>query len=251
MQDKQVLYRGLLHTLIFILGFTFIFVALGAGAGSISMFLTKHRRLISLVGGGIIIIFAVQTMGFLNIPILNLERKAILSSRPRGILGAFIIGITFAAAWTPCIGPILSCILILAATKNTAIKGMLLLVSYSVGLGIPFLFAVAAYGFFLSFSSFMKKHYRTIKLLSGGLLLAIGLALMLGQFSKISQFLTFIPDISLIEADKLSVFVAFAAGFVSFVSPCVLPLIPSYLTFITGVSVTDFSGKEGAIEASI
>jgi len=244
MQDKQVLYRGLLHTLIFILGFTFIFVALGAGAGSISMFLTKHRRLISLVGGGIIIIFAVQTMGFLNIPILNLERKAILSSRPRGILGAFIIGITFAAAWTPCIGPILSCILILAATKNTAIKGMLLLVSYSVGLGIPFLFAVAAYGFFLSFSSFMKKHYRTIKLLSGGLLLAIGLALMLGQFSKISQFLTFIPDISLIEADKLSVFVAFAAGFVSFVSPCVLPLIPSYLTFITGVSVTDFSGEK-------
>jgi cytochrome c-type biogenesis protein len=244
MQDEQVLYRGLLHTLIFILGFTFIFVALGAGAGSISMFLTKHRRLISLVGGGIIIIFAVQTMGFLNIPILNLERKAILNSRPRGILGAFIIGITFAAAWTPCIGPILSCILILAATKNTAIKGMLLLVSYSVGLGIPFLFAVAAYGFFLSFSSFMKKHYRTIKLLSGGLLLAIGLALMLGQFSKISQFLTFIPDISLIEADKLSVFVAFAAGFVSFVSPCVLPLIPSYLTFITGVSVTDFSGEK-------
>jgi cytochrome c-type biogenesis protein len=244
MQDRQVLYRGLLHTIIFIFGFTIIFVSLGAGAGSISMFLSRHRRLISLVGGGIIIVFAVQIMGIFNIPFLNFERKAVLNSRPRGILGAFIIGITFAAAWTPCIGPILSCILILAATKDTAIKGMLLLVSYSVGLGIPFLFAVAAYGFFLSFSSFIKKHFKTIKLLSGGLLLVIGFVLVFGQFAKISQFITFIPDISLIKADNLSVLVAFAAGLVSFVSPCVLPLIPSYLTFITGISLTDFSEEK-------
>jgi cytochrome c-type biogenesis protein len=244
MENKQFFFRSIFHTLIFVLGFTAIFVALGAGAGSISMFFIRYRRLISLVGGGIIMIFAVQIMGVFQIRFLNFEKKATLSGRPRGILGAFIIRITFAAAWTPCIGPILSSILILAATKNTAIKGMLLLVAYSVGLGIPFLFAVAAYGYFLSFSSFIKKHFKTIKLLSGGLLLAIGLVLMLGQFAKVSQFLTFIPDVSLIEADNLSVVIAVAAGFVSFVSPCVLPLIPSYLTFITGVSLTDFEEQE-------
>jgi cytochrome c-type biogenesis protein len=245
MQDKSIFYKSIINTLFFIFGFTVVFVLLGAGAGSFSMFFNRYKNLVSLIGGIIIIIFSIQIMGLLNIPFLNFEKKKFIRNKPRGIFGAFIIGITFAAAWTPCIGPILSSILILAATEESALKGVALLTAYSFGLGIPFIFAVAAYGYFLSFSAFMKKNIKTIKLLSGLLLLGLGLLLVMGQFTRMSQFLSIVPDISLIEAENLSFFIAVVAGFVSFVSPCVLPLIPSYLTFITGVSITEIARAEG------
>jgi len=239
MDKTHILSKTLINTLFFILGFTTIFVLLGAGASSFSFMLNQYKNLISVIGGIIIIIFSIQIMGLFNIPFLNFEKRTLLRSRPRGIVGAFIIGITFAAAWTPCIGPILSSILILAATKDTALRGIILLTAYSFGLGIQFLFAVAAYGYFISLSDFMKKHFKTIKLLSGLLLLGIGIILILGQFSRLTQFLAVIPGVSLIEGDNLSILIAVMAGFVSFISPCVLPLIPTYLTYITGVSVTE------------
>ncbi len=237
--SRGLIYRTVINTLFFILGFTIIFVSLGAGAGSFSRFLLQHKRLISTIGGAVIILFALQVMEVLKIPFLNYEKKAHIQKKPRGIFGAFIIGVTFAAAWTPCIGPILSSILILAATEETAIKGAYLLVAYSLGLGIPFLFSVVAFGSFLSFSGFVKRHFKTVELISGILLLGIGVVLILGQFEKLSQAISFIPDLSLRVSHSLSVFVAFFAGFISFISPCVLPLIPSYLTFITGVSVLE------------
>jgi len=116
---------------------------------------------------------------------------------------------------------------------------VLLLAAYSVGLGVPFLFAVVAFSSFLSFSSFLKKNFKTIKLVSGILLLAIGLMLIIGQFQLLSRYLSFIPDYSLVESNGVSILIALFAGFISFISPCVLPLIPSYLTFITGVSVLE------------
>jgi len=239
--DKTLLNKSIINTLFFILGFTVIFVLLGAGAGSISGFINRYSRLITSIGGGIIIILSIQVMGLFTVPFLNYEKKASVRKRPKGVFGAFIIGITFAAAWTPCIGPILSSILILAATRDTAMRGIFLLAAYSVGLGVPFLFAVIAFGYFLSFSSFLKKHFRVIKLVSGLLLFAVGLALLIGQFQRFSQYLAFIPDITLIKSNRVSLFIALFAGFISFISPCVLPLIPSYLTFITGVSVLETS----------
>jgi cytochrome c-type biogenesis protein len=237
--DKSILQKSVINTLFFILGFTIIFVILGAGASSLSNFLTRRMRLITIIGGGVIIIMALQVMELFTIPFLNYQRSAAFRKKPKGVIGAFLIGITFAAAWTPCIGPILSSILILAATKDTAIKGVLLLASYSVGLGVPFLFAVVAFSSFLSFSSFLKRNFKTIKIVSGILLLAVGLMLVIGQFQLLSRYLSFIPDYSLIESNRVSILVALFAGFISFISPCVLPLIPSYLTFITGVSVME------------
>lgn len=227
----------MVNTLFFILGFTIIFVLLGAGAGSLSRFIQRHLRVITIAGGGIIVALALQVMGVLSIPFLNYERKARIGKKPRGIAGAFIVGVTFAAAWTPCIGPILSSILILAST-GSSLRGMVLLSSYSLGLGLPFLFAVIAFGSFLSFSDFMKRRFRVVKLVSGMLLLAVGLALILGQFQQLSRYLSFVPDIT-IESARVTVLVALLAGFISFVSPCVLPLIPSYLAFITGASVME------------
>jgi len=244
-KNASIVSKGIINTLFFILGFTLIFVLLGAGAGSLSGVISRYSRLITTVGGAVIIVLSVQVMGLFTIPFLNYERKAHVKKKPHGVFGAFIIGVTFAAAWTPCIGPILSSILILAATGKTAFKGIGLLAVYSIGLGVPFLFSVIAFGYFLNFSLFLKKHFKLIKLVSGFLLLGIGLALIIGQFQKFSQYLAFVPDITLIEAGNLSFFVALLAGFISFISPCVLPLIPSYLTFITGISVLEMNSAHG------
>ena len=239
-QEQSIVRKSVVNTLFFILGFTVIFVMLGAGASTLSTFLARYMRLITIVGGAVIIILSLQVMGLFVIPFLNYERRARFRNKRGGVIGAFLIGITFAAAWTPCIGPILSSILILAATKDTALKGILLLATYSIGLGVPFLFAVIAFSSFLSFSDFLKRNFRTIKVVSGVLLLAIGIMLILGQFQMLSRYLSFIPDYSLIQSNRVSLLIALLAGFISFISPCVLPLIPSYLTFITGVSVLDF-----------
>ncbi|RKX94061.1 MAG: cytochrome c biogenesis protein CcdA, partial [Spirochaetes bacterium] len=188
-KERSIVARAVINTLFFILGFSIIFVALGAGAGSISGFLLRHKKIISIIGGAIIIIFAFQVMDILKIPFLNYEKKAYVKQKPRGIFGALIIGITFAAAWTPCIGPILSSILILAATEETVIKGIYLLIAYSLGLGLPFLFSVIAFGSFLSFSKFIKRHFKTVEIISGILLIGIGIVLILGQFEKLSQMI--------------------------------------------------------------
>jgi cytochrome c-type biogenesis protein len=239
MDEKKLALKVVVNTIFFILGFTIIFVLLGLGAGTVARFLYRYKNLITLIGGVLIIVFSIHVMGVLNITFLNYQKKTSLRRRPKGVLGAFIIGITFAAAWTPCIGPILSSILIFAATKENAFKGGVLLVSYSLGLGIPFLFSAVAFSYFLSFSRFIRTHFRTIKILSGALLLALGLLLVFGQFHRFSGVFGFVPDITAVKADNLSILISFAAGFISFISPCVLPLIPSYLTFITGVSVLE------------
>ena len=239
MSSENIPVKVVVNTLFFILGFTIVFVLLGAGAGTASSFLNRHKSLISLIGGIVIIILAVQVLGILNIRWLNYERKATLRRRPRGVIGALVIGITFAAAWTPCIGPILSSILILAATKDTAVKGGFLLIAYSLGLGVPFLFSAFAFSYFIAFSRWIKKHFKTVRYLSSALLMALGLLLVLGQFYRFSGVFGFIPDVTSIGSENVSMLIAFAAGIVSFISPCVLPLIPSYLTFITGVSVME------------
>jgi cytochrome c-type biogenesis protein len=239
MRNERFPVRAIVNTLFFIVGFTIIFVLLGAGAGAASRFLNRYKNIITLVGGIVIILLSVQVMGILNIPWLNYERRTTLRRRPRGTFGALVIGVTFAAAWTPCIGPILSSILILAATKDTVVKGGILLVAYSLGLGLPFLFAAFAFSYFIAFSQWIRKHFKTIKLLSGALLLALGLLLVLGQFHRFSGLFSFIPEFTEVRSANVSVLIAFAAGIISFISPCVLPLIPSYLTFITGVSVLE------------
>jgi len=241
LNDKRTLTRSIINTLFFIFGFTIIFVILGAGAGGLSQVLIKYRRLITIIGGIIIVLFSIQIMELFSIPFLNFVKRTTLKKKPKGIFGSLIIGVTFAAAWTPCIGPILSSILILAATKDTVIKGVVLLIAYSMGLGIPFLFSVIAFSYFISISNFSKKNYRTIKLMSGIILLAIGLILILGQFHSLLQALSFIPDYSLIKSDNISILICVLAGIISFISPCVLPIIPSYLTFITGVSVLELN----------
>jgi cytochrome c-type biogenesis protein len=166
--------------ILFILGFTFVFIALGASATYLSNILFVNKKLIKIIGGVIVIIFGLQLAGILNIKFLQSEKKIHLKNRPVGRVGAFIIGAVFALGWTPCLGPILGSILTLAAAANTVSKGILLLSFYSLGLAIPFILTGLFVGWVLSAFSKIKKYFRFISLASGLLLVFMGIGLITG-----------------------------------------------------------------------
>ena len=166
--------------ILFILGFSFIFIALGASVTYLSNILFVNKKLIKIIGGVIVIIFGLQLAGILNIKFMQSEKKIHLKNRPAGRIGAFIIGAVFALGWTPCLGPILGSILTLAAAANTVGKGILLLSFYSFGLAIPFILTGIFVSWVLNAFSKIKKYFRFISLASGLLLVFMGVGLITG-----------------------------------------------------------------------
>src|SRR5512140_3121199 len=152
--------RVLMNCLSFVLGFSLIFVALGASATAVGSFLNREMALLSRIAGVVIVIFGLNTMGIIKIPFLNYERRFHQNQKAAGLLGSFIVGLAFAFGWTPCIGPILGAILGVASTRESVIEGMVLLTAYSLGLGIPFLLAGLSVDRFFKFSSHFKKQFR-------------------------------------------------------------------------------------------
>jgi len=163
------------ETVLFVLGFSFIFVALGASATYLGNFVFANRKIIKLIGGIIIILLGLHIAGVFKIKHLEYEKKFHLRGRPPTLLGSFVVGIVFAVGWTPCIGPLLAGILALAATKDTLGQGVLLLSFYSLGLAIPFLLTSIFIGGFLGLFSKIKRHFRLISIVSGGLLISVGI----------------------------------------------------------------------------
>lgn len=174
------LKKVVLETILFVLGFSFIFVALGASATYVANFLFIHQRSIKLIGGCIIILFGLYLSGVLPIKWFAYERKFHLKSKPTNLLGSFIVGVAFALGWTPCIGPLLASILTLAATEETLGQGILLLSFYSLGLGLPFILTSIFISGFIGLFSKIKVHFRLISLISGGLLIAVGIWVIIG-----------------------------------------------------------------------
>ena len=182
--------RVVLSSLAFILGFSIVFVALGASASYIGQFLTSRLTLMGRIAGAIIIIFGLHTMGVLRIEWLYQEKRVQTTSRPVGFIGAALVGIAFAFGWTPCLGPILAGILAVAATQDTVGHGVRLLSAYSLGLGVPFLAtALAINRFFVAFAK-IRRHYHAIEVTSGALLVAIGVLIFTNRFTVIAQWLT-------------------------------------------------------------
>ena len=182
--------RVVVTSLFFILGFSLVFVALGATASALGQFLMDRLRLLGKIAGIVLIVFGLHTMGVLRIGWLYSERRVHVDRKPAGPLGALLVGIAFAFGWTPCIGPILAGILTIAGAQETIGKGVQLLAAYSAGLGIPFLMtALAIDRFFVAFAK-IRRHYRTIEFVSGGLLVAIGLLIFTGRFTVIARVLT-------------------------------------------------------------
>jgi cytochrome c-type biogenesis protein len=180
----------LITSLFFVLGFSLVFIALGATASAVGKFLLVRLPILAKIAGALLIILGLHMMGVFRIPFLETEKRVQSDRKPAGPLGAIVVGIAFAFGWTPCIGPILSGILTLAASKETVWDGVQLLTVYSAGLGIPFLLTSVAINQFFAASKRIRKHYHAIEVVSGALLIAIGLLIFTGRLSIIVQYLT-------------------------------------------------------------
>jgi cytochrome c-type biogenesis protein len=191
MRGRQRAMQGhvLITSLAFVAGFSLVFIVLGATASAIGQFIGAKLRLLSQIAGVIIIIFGLHMMGVFRLAFLDAEKRAQMQRKPAGPLGAFLVGLAFAFGWTPCIGPILTGILLVAGSRETIGEGVLLLTVYSLGLGIPFILTSLAIDRFFSVAARIRRHYRAIELGSGGLLVAIGVLILTGQLTLIVRYL--------------------------------------------------------------
>ncbi len=180
----------LITSLFFILGFSLVFVSLGASATYLGQFLMERLTIFGKIAGVLLIIFGLHTIGVFKIPFLLNEARVQANTKPASMVGAVIVGISFAFGWTPCIGPILSAILLVAAQQDSVNQGILLLSIYSLGLAIPFLLtALAINQFFVAFSK-IRRHYHAIEIVSGLLMIVIGVLIFTNRFTIIAQWLT-------------------------------------------------------------
>ncbi len=178
-----------LHSLLFIMGFSAVFILLGASASYLGQVLVEYQSWIMKGGGVLIIVLGIHFTGIITIPFLQMEKRFELRKKPLGYLGSFLVGVVFAAGWTPCIGPILSTILIYASTSKNYLTGVYLLMVYSMGLGIPFLLSSLAFNAFLSGFDRIKRYMRWITLISGIFLILIGILFLTDTFRDINAYL--------------------------------------------------------------
>lgn len=196
--NKKLKRVVLLNSLMFVLGFSTVFVViLGSSAQLFGSVFIQYQDIIRKIGGLAIILLGIHIIGLINFKILQRDKRMHFQERPAGFLGSFLIGIGFAAGWTPCIGPILSAIFAVAATSATPWSGMMLFVAYSVGLAIPFLLTALAINTFLKHFNRLKKHMRMISIVTGIFLIATGLLIFTNSLAIISAYLnTIIPGLS-------------------------------------------------------
>ena len=191
---KRIRYLTITNSLAFIAGFSLIFVALGASSSVVGRFLFEYQDWIRIIGGIMVIFFGLFVSGVLKLDFLTRERKFHLTGKPAGYIGTFFVGMTFAAAWTPCIGPILGTILVYASSKGSAVYGFKLLSVYSLGLALPFFLSSLMFNSFLSYSVKIRRYMRVIMIVSGLLLIVFGLLLLT---NNVRQLTSFLPDIGI------------------------------------------------------
>ncbi|TAN08793.1 MAG: cytochrome c biogenesis protein CcdA [Rhizobiaceae bacterium] len=173
----------------FVLGFSTVFVALGAGASTIGGFLRQWQQPLAIAAGILIILMGLNFLGVIRIPLLSREARFRTEGRPASALAAYMMGLAFAFGWTPCIGPVLGPILTLAGGRETVSQGALLLAAYSLGLGIPFLLAALFSGAFMRFLAKFRVHLGRVEKVIGGLLVAAGVFFLAGGIQMISYWL--------------------------------------------------------------
>jgi len=186
---KKVRKKVMLNSLMFILGFSLIFIALGASATFFGKFLSRNIRWFEIIGGSLVILFGLHFTGIFRLRFLDREKKVHFKKKPLGYFGTLLVGIAFGAGWMPCVGPILGSILTMAATTQNVAKGIILLSFYSFGIGLPFFISgVLIHKFFEYFKS-IRKYFKVITAVGGVLLIIVGVLLILGYFSAMSAYL--------------------------------------------------------------
>jgi len=188
---RQIRTLTLIHSLLFVIGFSLVFISLGASSSAIGGIFYNYQDVIRVVGGIVIIIFGLFVADILKIGFLSREKKLHIADKPAGYLGTSVVGMAFAAGWTPCIGPILGSILMYAGAKGSVSYGVKLLSVYSLGLAIPFVLSALGINLFLSYSRRLLKYMRIIKIISGLLLIIFGILLLT---DKVSQLTALFPD---------------------------------------------------------
>jgi cytochrome c-type biogenesis protein len=196
-QDARVLRKLMLNSAAFILGFSVVFITLGAISTEVGQLLARYKSWLAQVAGVVIILFGLHLTGLLRINALYADKRLHNVKGGSSTLGAFAIGFAFAFGWTPCVGPILAVTLGFAAAQNSLIKGILLLAIYSLGLAVPFLLTSLGIERFLKFYGRFRTHMHAVEVASGGLLIALGVLLVLGRFTIISHYLSFLNRFAL------------------------------------------------------
>ena len=185
---KEIKRDVFYYSLCFVIGFSTVFIILGASATVISGLMFEYLDYLRVAGGIVIIIFGIHFMQLIQIPLLNQELRVQVQNYKPGVVGSYIIGLSFAFGWTPCIGPILGSVLSVAASSETISQGVFLLFLYSMGMGIPFLLAAYAIGSFLNFFSKIKKYMRTIEIVTGLLLIIFGILILTNRIQELAFF---------------------------------------------------------------
>ena len=186
---QKVRGMTIVHSLLFILGFTIVFTSLGMAAGLAGQFFFQFANVIRIMGGLLVVFLGLYLMRIIKLPFLDLERKITISSKPTGFVGTLLVGMVFALGWTPCVGPILAGILLFASQTATLGEGALMLIAFSLGIGLPlFLFSLAV-NFSLSFIKKIEKYLGAIHFVSGIFLVIVGLLLMTNYLQTISIWL--------------------------------------------------------------
>lgn len=180
---------ALIHALLFVAGFSLVFILLGASATALGRALNYYQVWLQRIGGALIILFGLLCLGVFKVGLLTRERRLHLERKPVGYLGSALVGMAFAAGWTPCIGPVLGGILGLAATSSDVSRGMLLLGVYSAGLAVPFLLAAVALESFLDWFQRFRRFLPWVMRISGVLLIVVGLLLVTGEFTRLASWL--------------------------------------------------------------
>ena len=186
---KPVMGRVLLIALVFVLGFSTVFVILGASASAIGQLLRAYMDTLSKVAGVLIIIMGLHFLGIFRLSFLMREYRLNVEAKPATVLGAYVMGLAFALGWTPCIGPVLATILAIAAQEQSVQKGALLLSVYSAGLGVPFLLAAAMMGPFMAFIKRFRRHMELVEKAMGAFLIITGVMFLTGSIQRISVWL--------------------------------------------------------------
>src|SRR4051812_5131902 len=186
---------ALMHALLFVLGFTLIFVALGASATVLGRLLIAYRVWITRVGGALVVLFGLYLLGVVRVSAFDRERRVHLANKPVGYLGTVLVGVAFGAGWTPCLGPILGAILTYTAATADLARGLPLLLAYSLGLAIPFLLAAVAVERFLETMTRFRPHLARVSQVSGALLVIVGILMMFDVFTVLGTYLQSVtPD---------------------------------------------------------
>ena len=265
------------HAVAFVLGFSVVFVALGAAVTAAGQLLYDARSWLAFVGGIVVVFFGLATAGWINLPFLEYDtRYQGGAGRDLGYLSSFLMGVFFSAGWTPCVGPTLGAILTLGLNESTVGQGVILLVSYSLGLGIPFLLTGLAVDRATTLLRRARRYMSAIKMATAVLLILIGVLLLVDSVPQVvSQigewfgadwtfsFPAWVPsiqglsrwalsrglylDVSATEGSGAAItptlLVAFLAGLLSFLSPCVLPLVPAYIGYLGGRAVSQAASQ--------